>query len=371
MKQVVRLYAITLLFYVAAQEAREIKVSKIISELGGTPTVYVDLNDGKPVGVTSLFSGTLSYSPQSSMVTIHATMDDEYGKHYKAKKTGDLIGKQIRIGNDNLGGTRIVRVQNSETGRMENKSVRDPKLRIDLVWADAPSRTRIRAYKTTEDKVEWTVLITDQNDNEITRTTFKRNTSNPSLQFNAYEVTKDNDPNIVYNANKIKVFRGKDTSGAPLFEPKIVKWNELDPDKSELEISATGVNFVAKGSEKASKVPDKKIRAYKTVDEKTDWAVVITDNSDSDISYSTFKKNTDGFARSLKLRLNPAEITQGSESQKRYNANKIKVFKSKQKTGTPAFVKTITVSEFNAVPNGELQITADDAKIVAPGGDKK
>lgn len=296
MKHALRLYAITLLFSVGALQdlqARDVKVSKIVSELLGTPTVYVDLNGGKPIGVTSLFSGTLSYNPNDSRVTIRATMDDEYGKTYEAQKTGDLIGKQIRIGNDNIGGTRLVQVQNRETGRGESKRVRDPRLRIDLAWADAPSTKQIRAFKTTQDKVDWTVVITDNKDTEITKKTFKKNTGDLYLQLNSYEITKTDDPNIVYNANKISVFRGKDITVPPLFPAKTVKWNEFDSAKPELEISATGANFVEKGSEKKSKVPDKKIRAYKNVDEKemkVDWTVQITDNSDNEISHATFKK---------------------------------------------------------------------------------
>lgn len=74
--------------------------------------------------------------------------------------------------------------------------------------------------------------------------------------------------------------------------------------------------------------------------------------------------------RSLYLRLNPNEITD-SESQKRYNANKVKVFKGKKIIGTPFIDKLITVANFNALPDGELQISDDDATLVAKGLEKK
>lgn len=118
----------------------------------------------------------------------------------------------------------------------------------------------------------------------------------------------------------------------------------------------------------------KKIRAYKTTDEKVDWTVQITDNSGNKISQSTFKKNTDGVATvSLKLRLNPTEIpADGPEALKRYNANIVKVFKGKKiDPSALKFTKPITVADFNAVPNGELQINADDAKIVVQGSEPK
>lgn len=374
MKHVLRLYAITLLFSAGALkdlQARDIKVSKIISQLIGTPAVDVKLiQDGKSSDgrITSAFSDKLTFDPDGGKVTLEARIIDEYGVRSKSKSdlipSSDLIGKQIRIGDQ--GGFRT---QKTSEGP---KRVRAYDLTFKIEWADAPSTKQIRAFKTTQDKVDWTVVITDNKDTEITKKTFKKNTGDLYLQLNSYEITKTDDPNIVYNANKISVFRGKDITVPPLFPAKTVKWNEFDSAKPELEISATGANFVEKGSEKKSKIPDKKIRAYKTVEDKFDWTVQITDNSDNEISHSTFKKNTDGLkTRSLYLRLNSTEITDGSESQKRYNVNKVKVFKGKKIIGTPFIDKHITVANFNAISDGELQISDDDATLVAKGLEKK
>ncbi|MCC7415408.1 MAG: hypothetical protein IT346_04970 [Epsilonproteobacteria bacterium] len=368
MKQVLCLCAITLLFSAIAlqcSEKRKVTVSSSIfcfvyfdqegvQGYGGLPRSPIEFDGLKR-------SGNFYYFPNQSKVTItvrravsaSSTFDDRTAGQILATKeipANDLIGKQIFV-----------------SFNPNNKVL------IESKWEDAPYKTKIRAYKTTEDKADWTVLITDNKDTEITKKTFKQNTGNLYLQLNTYEINKSDDPNIVYNANKIKVFRGKDISGKPVFEPKIVKWNEVDPQKPELEISATGANFVAKDSEKASWINDKKIRAYKTVDDKVAWTVQITDNSGNKISQSTFKKNTDGVATAgLKLRLNPTEIFDGTEALKRYNANIVKVFTGKKvEPSALKFTKPITVSDLQAFPKGELQINANDAKIVEPGLDKK
>lgn len=371
MKHALRLCAITLLFSATAlqcSQSRELKVSILGT---GSLEAYVTLiQDGKAsTEFVSVITGlphhkTFNYSPTGGEITLKIYFSQGQGGHRhkgelgysKQLKLSDIIGAQISI----------------------RENPQSYSFIVNLHWADAPSKTKIRTYKIAEDKVDWTVVITDNKDTEITKKTFKKNTGDLYLQLNSYEITQTDDPNIVYNANKIKVFKGKDISGKPLFEPKIITIEDMKklPKGSELEISAVGANFVEKGTEKKSKVDDKKIRAYKVGenDRKVDWTVQITDNSGNDeISHSTFKKNTDGVAtKSLKLRLNPQEITDGSESQKRYNANKVKVFKGKKVTDKPLFEPAIiTATAYAQAPNSELQITATEAKLVPPGGEPK
>jgi len=119
----------------------------------------------------------------------------------------------------------------------------------------APKKQKItKAYKTEDRTADWTVLITDKNDNEISHSTFKKNSkgvgtkslyvqlNNPPAQENASDYIKR------YNENKIKVFKGKQTTGNPIFNPVTINATNFATDK-ELQITKLGAQFVEAGQE--------------------------------------------------------------------------------------------------------------------------
>lgn len=113
-----------------------------------------------------------------------------------------------------------------------------------------------------------------------------------------------------------------------------------------------------------------KIRAYKTVNRDQDWVVRVVDKQGVQISESTFKKNTDRFAKNLYLQLNLIPFTDANDPKARFNENKIKVFKSKKPTENPDFVSApITAEMFK--PGSQIEITDDSVKIVTGSNEPK
>lgn len=130
-------------------------------------------------------------------------------------------------------------------------------------------------------------------------------------------------------------------------------------DDYELSIS---VKSDSDNPSKRIPIQPRKIRTYKTVDRDKEWTIVITDkNQNEEISKSTFKRNTDRFARSLYIHLNPKV--------ERYTENIIKVFKRKKAIGKADFTATIKAQDMQ--PELELSIEENTAKLVPAGKEQK
>lgn len=122
------------------------------------------------------------------------------------------------------------------------------------------------------------------------------------------------------------------------------------------------INLRPVGYQRAKK---QKIKAYKpnSEDQKTDWTVQITDKNGTEIAQSTFKKDTDGFAKKLYVRLNNKLILNDKDSETAYDYNIIKVFDTKMTPGAQPLY-TFQIDATQVKPGSQIKVTRDRGSIV-------
>lgn len=102
-------------------------------------------------------------------------------------------------------------------------------------------KKKIRAYKVVEKDKEWTVVIEDEQHNEIAKSTFKKNTGG----FVRSLYLKLNTKNPRYTKNTVKVFKNKKVTGTPDFT-SIIDAKNFDGSQ-KLEIDTGKAQLVDKG----------------------------------------------------------------------------------------------------------------------------
>ena len=287
----------------------------------------------------------LFYFVDKGLVTIKvSSKPDEYKMQDEAETTLPLVGKDGIY-------NREIAIYSAQQGEIFTKDYREVG-RKKWYFKIKPGNYRplpyrgekIRAYKTTDRNVDWTVLILNTQNVTISKSTFKKNTDGLAemlfLQLNQIKVDQDN-PNHIYNQNTVKVFKSSQIDENKKLPNLEINPGDFEPGQ-QLRITDTAITLVSKDTAKAeegaiavkekaaqSMPTKKKIRAYKTVNREVDWTVEILDTKNTPISKSIFKKNTDGFGKNLSLQLNKTHLDQNNPNHI-YNHNTVRVFKSSQ-----------------------------------------
>lgn len=367
MNRSVPLFGMTVLLYALAIQCSDdqelIPAFKDFVTSALTKSLQVKLTQNGKTNAEWVGSGAayLSYAFSGGLITITALLSDPEGsgsftaKEMVIRDPKQLLGKAIKVINQ----TMRSRVVADRDGKAKN--VPDYKIAMELVNSPyGPPSRDIRAYKTTGLDKDWTVNIINENRVPISDAKFKKNTKDLELQINKHPINSPDNSLRFYNSNTIELSKGPETK---LIALKVTHENiKLIPANYELEISDNGLKWVPKGTEASYKLSKKKIKkAYKVAERDKDWTIVVigikNNNEVQVISKSTFKKNTDRFARSLYL-----------NDKENYGDNLIKVFKGKKITETP--FSTSTIKAVDVKPELELKIDADgNASLVAAGGE--
>lgn len=219
-----------------------------------------------------------------------------------------------------------------------------------------------------------TVQVVQQG-NEISKTTFKYSTDKLFFYLDRGLITfkirvdQNKDPKIQKKANfdfTSHAFDPQDLIGKELlingsgpYKKQVLNSITREMEDQEYYTFTDITTTYTKAPKK------KKIRAYKTVSGDTDWTVLITNSNGVKISQSTFKRDTDRFAKSLYVQLNDRYISDKNDPKSAFNTNKVLVFKAKNPEEKAAIEKSLEIREYN--PSDQLEISDTEVKLVHKG----
>lgn len=141
-------------------------------------------------------------------------------------------------------------------------------------------------------------------------------------------------------------------------------WRKIRDKKTDKMVDRVVTTIEKIDFSYSTSLPQKqKRRGYKTVNRDQDWVVRVVDEQGTHISESTFKKNTDRFAKKLEFQLNPIPIKDTQDQKHKFNTNIIKVFKSKKPEEEPD-IKSQPISAAMLKPGYQIEITDSSVRVV-------
>lgn len=196
---------------------------------------------------------------------------------------------------------------------------------------------------------------------------------------NSVIFTKNSDgkPELYYDTNLGDVMISVEMNRKPnkrvpdssTYHPKDLENKEIHIVKSKRDGFDYDVELKPARKKKSSAPKKQKIRAEKTTDTdlNSDWTVLIVDQKGGHISKSIFKKDAEGFAKSLYVRLNQPAIRDKNDLNAKYNVNVVQVVKGKNKQSGILTSKPITKFD----DGDEIRINNESVYIVSVDGKEK